>query len=57
MLLENTLFCYYFVDEGLLDDNANSVEAAHAYAYPYVVAEQPDSQPQLYDNYPGEFYL
>jgi len=55
--LGNTLWGYYFVDEGLLDNNANSVETAHAYAYPRVVAEQPDSQPQLYDNYAGDFTL
>lgn len=55
--LGNTLWGYYFVDEGLLDDNANSVESAQAYAYPRVVAEQPDSQPQLYDNFPGDFGL
>jgi hypothetical protein len=46
----------YFADEGLLDNRANSVEAAHAYAYPYVVVQQPDSQPQLYYNY-GDFTL
>jgi hypothetical protein len=57
LLLGNTLWGYYFVDEGLLDNNANSVETAHAYAYPHVVAEQPDSQPQLYDNYPDDFIL
>ena len=57
LLLGNTLWGYYFVDEGLLDNNANSVETAHAYAYPYVVAEPPDSEPQLYDNYPGDFIL
>ncbi len=57
LYLGNTLWGYYFVDEGLLDNNAYSVEAAHAYAYPRVVAEQPDSQPQLYDNYPGDFTL
>jgi len=57
LLLGNTLWGYYFVDEGLLDNNANSVETAHAYAYPRVVVEQPDSQPQLYDNYPGDFIL
>jgi len=57
LLLGNTLWGYYFVDEGLLDNNANSVETAHAYAYPRVVAEQSDSQPQLYDNYPGDFIL
>lgn len=55
--LGNTLWGYYFVDEGLLDNNAYSVETAHAYAYPHVVAEQPDSQPQLYDNFPGDFEL
>ena len=55
--LGNTLWGYYFVDEGLLDNNAYSVESAHEYAYPYVVAQQPDSQPQLYDNYPGDFEL
>ena len=55
--LGNTLWGYYFVDEGLLDNHANSVETAHAYAYPRVVAEQPDSQPQLYDNYSGDFIL
>ena len=55
--LGNTLWGYYFVDEGLLGNRANSVEAAHAYAYPYVVAQQPDSQPQLYDNYSGDFIL
>jgi len=55
--LGNTLWGYYFVDEALLDNRANSVEAAHAYAYPRVTAEQPDSQPQLYDNYQGDFIL
>lgn len=55
--LGNTLWGYYFVDEGLLDNNANSVESAHAYAYPRVVELQPDSQPQLYDNYSGDFTL
>jgi len=55
--LGNTLWGYYFVDEALLDNRANSVEQAHAYAYPRVVAEQPESQPQLYDNYSGDFIL
>lgn len=55
--LGNTLWGYYFVDEALLDNRANSIETAHAYAYPYVVAQQPDSQPQLYDNYPGDFTI
>jgi hypothetical protein len=55
--LGNTLWGYYFVDQGLLDNRAGSVEAAHAHAYPYVVAQQPDSQPQLYDNYAGDFAI
>lgn len=55
--LGNTLWGYYFVDVGLLDNNALSVEAAHALAYPFVVAAQPDSQPQLYDGVDGDFTL
>lgn len=57
MLLGNTLWGYWFVDMGLRADNAFSVEGAHAYAYPNIVAEQPDSQPQIYDNYTGDFGL
>ena len=57
LLLGNTLWGYWFVDQGLLANNADSVETAHEYAYPHVVAEQPDSQPQLYDNYPSDFEL
>ncbi|MEA2089932.1 MAG: caspase family protein [Thermoproteota archaeon] len=57
LTLGNTLWGYYFVDEGLLDNNAYSVETAHTYAYPYVVAQQPNSQPQLYDNLQGDFEL
>jgi hypothetical protein len=57
LTLGNTLWGYWFVDQGLLGDNADSVESAHAYAYPYVVAEQPDSQPQLSDYYAGDFGL
>jgi hypothetical protein len=56
-LLRNTLFFYYWGDQGLLQDNANSVESALIYAYPLVVAEQPDSQPQIQDDYPGDFTL
>ncbi|UCD96846.1 MAG: caspase family protein [Candidatus Bathyarchaeota archaeon] len=55
--LGNTLWGYYFVDEGLLDNNAYSVEAAHVYAYSRVTAMQPDSQPQLYDGISGDFDL
>ena len=55
LYLDNTLWGYWFVDMGLLQNNADSVESAHIYAYPYVVAEQADSQPQLYDNYTDEY--
>ena len=53
--LGNTLWGKYFVDEGLLHKAAASLEGAHAYAYPRVINEQLDSQPQLYDNYTDEF--
>jgi len=57
LTLGNTLWGYYFVDTGLLDNMAASVEAAHAFAYRYVVAQQSDSQPQLSDGVSGEFTL
>lgn len=57
LYLGNTLWGYWFIDQGLLANNANSVESAQAFASPYVVAEQPDSVPQLYDNYLGDFGL
>ncbi len=53
--LGNTLWAKYFVDLGLLNGQAGSIEAAHAFAYPLVVAQQPDSQPQLSDGYAGDF--
>ncbi len=60
--LGNTLWGYYFVDEGMLQGLADgedagatvSVEEAQVYAYPRVVVEQADSQPQILDNDPGE---
>ena len=64
LLLGNTLWGKYFVDEGLLQgmadsegngDGDSSVEEAHDYAYPRVVSVQSDSQPQMYDNYAGQF--
>jgi len=59
LLLGNTLWGKYFVDEALLQGAADkkgkvSIEEAHDYAYPRVVAEQPDSEPQIYDSYSGE---
>jgi metacaspase-1 len=56
-LLGNTLWGYYFIDQGLLRNNANSIETAHTYASPLVIAQQADSEPQIYDNFPGEFTL
>jgi hypothetical protein len=57
LTLGNTLWGYYFVDQGLLQGNANSVEAAHAYCCGPVTAVQSDSEPQMYDNFAGEFNL
>jgi uncharacterized caspase-like protein len=58
--LGNTLFGYYFVDRGILKGRADlngdgvSMEEALAYASPLVAAQQPDSEPQIYDGYEGE---
>ena len=57
MLLGNTLWGYYFIDEGFLQGKADSVESAHNYAYPRVILQQTDSQPQMYDNYVSDFYI
>ena len=60
LLLGNTLFGYYFIDEGILQGKADvngdgvSMEEALAYAYPRVTAEQPDSEPQIYDGFEGQ---
>ncbi|MHC1680785.1 MAG: caspase domain-containing protein [Methanomassiliicoccales archaeon] len=56
-LLGNTLWGFYFVDEGLLDNKVASIQSAHDYAYPFVVAMQKDSQPQLYDGIGEAFVL
>ena len=55
--LGNTLWGYYFVDLGMLDGEADtnldskvSVEEAHGYAQPLVVAMRPDSVPDILDN-------
>ncbi|MHB8963647.1 MAG: caspase family protein [Saccharofermentanales bacterium] len=59
--LGNTLWAKYFVDEGLLQKLADlngdgaSIEEAFDYSRPIVVAAQPDSQPQMSDNYAGDF--
>ena len=60
LLLGNTLFGYYFVDEGILQGKADvngdgvSMEEALDYAYPRVTAEQRRSQPQIWDGFAGE---
>ena len=62
LLLGNTLWGKYFVDEGLLQGLADlqgddSIEDAHAYAYLKVTNERSDSHPQLNDQYAGELVL
>ena len=59
--LGNTLFGYYFIDEGILDgeadvngDGAVSMEEALEYAAFWVTAAQPLSEPQIYDGFAGE---
>jgi uncharacterized caspase-like protein len=61
--LGNTLFGYYFIDEGILQGKAEglnvngdgvSMEEALKYAYPLVTALQRKSQPQIYDGFTGE---
>jgi len=59
LLLGNTLWGKYFVDEGLLQGLADplsddSIEEAHAYAYLEVTGVRSDSHPQLSDQYAGE---
>jgi hypothetical protein len=62
LLLGNTLWGKYFVDEGLLQGLADtqgddSIEEAHAYAYSEVIGERSDSHPQMNDQYLGELIL
>ena len=59
LLLGNTLWGKYFVDEGLLQGLADpygddSIEETHAYAYSQVTGERSDSHPQLDDQYVGD---
>ncbi|HUU62409.1 MAG TPA: caspase family protein [Dehalococcoidia bacterium] len=55
--LRNTLWGYYFVDEGLLQGLADlngdgvSIQEAHAYAYAGVTSVRDDSHPQISDQY------
>ncbi|MGY5875515.1 MAG: caspase family protein [Candidatus Thorarchaeota archaeon] len=48
--LYNTLFFYYFGDQGILNGPYDNFQDAFWYARPYVIAEQPDSCPIMLDN-------
>lgn len=62
LLLRNTLFGYYYIDEGMKDgkadgygpngvsDNVVTVEEAFYYAKPLVTEEQPDQVPFIWDS-------
>jgi len=56
----STVFSYAFVDQAILKGKADvngdgvSMEEALAYAYYYITAAIPDSEPQIYDGYAGE---
>mgnify|MGYP001025135696 CR=1 FL=1 len=57
LLLHNTLFGYYYVDEGMLDklcdadgDGIVTVEEAFYYAAPLVTAQEPEQHPFIWDS-------
>ncbi len=54
--LENTLFMYWFLDQGILNGPYNNFQDAFWYARPLVIAEQPDSCPIMLDNLGVPFY-
>jgi metacaspase-1 len=63
----STVFSYAFADQAILKGKADgllgqygdgvSMEEALAYAYYYVTAAIPNSEPQIYDGYAGELVL
>jgi hypothetical protein len=55
--LQNTLFFYYFGDQGILNGPYNNLQDAFWYARPIVIAEQPDSCPVMLDNIGMPFYV
>ena len=55
--LENTLFFYYFGDQGLLNGPYDNLQDAFWYARPIVIAEQPDSCPIMLDLFGAPFYV
>ncbi len=54
--LENTLFMYWFADQGIINGPYNNFQDAFWYARPIVIAEQPDSCPVMLDNLGVPFY-
>lgn len=56
-LLYNTLFFYYFGDQGLLNGPYDNLQDAFWYARPLVIAEQPDSCPVMLDMLGTSFYV
>ena len=56
LLLENTLFMYWFADQGIINGPYNNFQDAFDYARPIVIAEQPDSCPIMLDNLDVPFY-
>lgn len=55
--LENSLFGYYFIDQGLLNGPYDNLQDAFWYARPLVIAEQPDSCPIMLDLFGAPFYV
>ena len=55
--LENTLFFYYFGDQGIINGECNNLQDAFWYARPLVIAEQIDSCPIMLDLYGAPFYV
>jgi hypothetical protein len=55
--LYNTLFFYYWGDQGIINGPYNNMQDAFWYARPYVIAEQPDSCPIMLDNLGVPFYV
>ncbi|MFW9919081.1 MAG: caspase domain-containing protein [Candidatus Thorarchaeota archaeon] len=54
--LQNTLFIYWFLDQGIINGPYNNFQDAFWYARPIVIAEQPDSCPTMLDNLGVPFY-
>jgi len=55
--LENTLFIYHFLDQGIINGPYDNFQDAFWYARPLVIAEQPDSCPIMLDLYGAPFYV